>query len=141
MDIKMPSIDYALKEFQPNGRVQLFATNEAMRLMNAYVPTMNNVLRSSAVIVDGGTATEYRTPYAHYQYKGQLYVDPITLKGSFFSPTYGHWSRPNVDKILDPKGRTLKYTNPHATSEWDKTMMRERGEAYIKSIQAFIDKG
>ena len=138
----MPTIEQALNSLglQPGGKVQLFATNEAMRMMNPYVPHLNNALRSSARVVDGGTATEYQSSYAHYQYTGDLYVDPVTLKGSFFNPTYGHWSRPNVNKIPDPQGRKLNYTNPQASAKWDETMMRERGTEYIKSVQAFADK-
>ncbi len=49
------------------------------------------------------------TPDANYLYEGKLMVDPITLKGAFFSPNYGFWSRPNTQKIMDPNGRNLEY--------------------------------
>lgn len=49
------------------------------------------------------------SPDANYLYEGMLMVDPITLKGAFFNSNYGFWSRPNTQKIIDPKNRDLKF--------------------------------
>ena len=62
----------------------------------------------------------YNSPYAHYQWEGKLYVDPITGKGAFYDPDYGFWSRPGVTKI--PTDIPLNYSkeqNPLATSHWE----------------------
>lgn len=138
--IVMPTISNELKRLglTGGGKTQLFATNEAKRLMQPYVPVQNHALRQSARIVDNGTAVEYQSPYAHYQYRGVLYVDPITGKGSFFKEGYGHWSRKGVDKVKSD--RELKYSNPNASKEWDKKMMQEKGKEYIQAIQDYLDK-
>lgn len=91
-----------------NGRVQKFFTNECARKMDKYVPRDTGMLSQLKVI--GDDYIEYRSPYAHYQYIGELYVDPKTKKGSFFSEGYGHWSRPNTSKI--PSGKKLTYHTP-----------------------------
>lgn len=138
----MPTISQVLNDagVLPNGKTQLFATTEAQRMMNPYVPVLGHGLRQSARPVDSNTAVEYQTPYAHYQYKGELYVDPITGKGSFFSPSYGHWSRPNVDKV--PSGKPLNYHGGGLTGpKWDEKMIEERGDEYIQAVQKFMDKG
>lgn len=61
----------------------------------------------------------YDSPYAHYQWEGKLYVDPITKKGAFFSPDYGYWSRPNVKK--EPTDIPLQYTKLTATPHWEQS--------------------
>lgn len=139
--VTMPSISNELKRLGlvGNGRVQVFATNLAKEMMAPYVPVLNNALRSNARAVDDSTAIEYQTPYAHYQYQGVMYVDPITGKGSFYNPAWGHWSRPGVDKVKSDK--PLKYTNPNASSKWDEKMMQNDGDRLIKSIQEFLDRG
>lgn len=138
--VKFDSISNQLNKLglTPNGDTQTFATNEAKRMMNPYVPVLSQALRQKAEVVDAGTAIEYQTPYAHYQYKGILYVDPITGKGSFYNENYGHWSRPNVNKVKSD--RELEYSNPNATKEWDKKMMKEKGKDYLKSVQNYFDK-
>lgn len=91
-----------------DGDVQRFFTNECARQMDVFVPRDTGNLSKIKVI--GKDYVEYRSPYAHYQYMGEMYVDPKTGKGSFYSPEYGHWSRPNVSKI--PSGKRLTYHTP-----------------------------
>ena len=61
----------------------------------------------------------YKQLYAHYQYTGIVYVDPVT-KAAGFIDRDGNWkSRFGVDKI--PSDRQLKYQkkNEFATDHWD----------------------
>lgn len=66
-------------------------------------------------------ALHYKSPYAHYIYTGEVYVDPLYGVGGFYDPTYGWWSRPGITKI--PSGRGFKHfnhnTNPKAIDHWD----------------------
>lgn len=57
----------------------------------------------------GSGQVVWNTPDANYLYEGKLMVDPFTLKGAFFSPNFGYWSRPGVEKIMDPSGKNLEY--------------------------------
>ncbi len=68
-------------------------------------------------------------PYGHYQHEGILYVDPITGKGSFYTPEYGYWSRPGVDKV--PSNRILQYQNPEARRDWARYTAENEKEAIV----------
>lgn len=85
-------------------------------------------LKSETAMLNASTRGEvYLYPpnsdYGHYQYEGELYVDPITGKGAFYSPEYGFWSRPGVTKI--PSGRPLNYSQPNAVAHWGEVAIRE----------------
>ena len=117
-----------------DGDVQRFFTNECARKMDKYVPRDTGNLSRLKVI--GKDYIEYRSPYAHYMYKGILYVDPQTGKGSFYSPDYGHWSRPNVSKI--PSNRRLNYHTVGTGNYWDKRMWTAEGSAIIKDVENYM---
>ncbi len=72
-------------------------------------------------------------PYGHYQNTGILYVDPKTGKGSFYTPEYGHWSRPGVEKI--PSNRLLQYQNPEAKQDWARYTAEHEKEAIFKAAK------
>ena len=77
------------------GEVQKFIDNEVMRQSLPYMPNMNGVLQNAMMsqTVIGSGEIRQNTPYARYQYYGVLFVDPITLKGSFYDARTGrHWS-------------------------------------------------
>lgn len=56
------------------GKTQLFFTNELMRISDPYVPFKQGALKNSARIVDEGTAIQYNTPYARYQWYGKVMI-------------------------------------------------------------------
>lgn len=121
---------------------QLFAANEFKRIMEPYVPADNMILSGSAraTATENSGAVTYNTPYAHYQYAGRLFVDPITGKGAF-TDGKRFWSRKGVAKV--PSNRSLEYQtfrNPLATSEWDKAALMARGDELIDAITRFIER-
>lgn len=123
----------------PDGRVQAFFTSEVMKKAEPYVPYSAGVLRESARVSEDKCAIIYETPYAHYQWVGELYVDPITKKGAFYSPTYGFWSRPDVDK--ERTDRKLSYNGaPQRGSRWVRRCWINERENIIKSTEAFMKK-
>ena len=98
--------------------VGTFLASEWSRYFAKYVPMREGILAQDITIEP--FQVTYNSPYAHYQWMGKLYVDPITLKGAFYDPDYGFWSRPGVSKI--PTGIPLNYSkeqNPLATSHWE----------------------
>jgi hypothetical protein len=116
-------------------KVQKFIDTECIDKMKPYTPNLNGVLSGSATactVIGSGKIIQF-TPYARYQYYGQLMVDPITLKGSFYdSKTGRHWSRPGVPKILDPEGRGLSYNvskSPQAGPHWFERMAYDYRDA------------
>ena len=98
--------------------VGTFLASEWSRYFAKYVPMREGILAQDITIEP--FQVTYNSPYAHYQWMGKLYVDPITLKGAFYDSNYGFWSRPGVSKI--PTGIPLNYSkeqNPLATSHWE----------------------
>lgn len=128
--------------FNPGGRVQAFFTSEVMRKADPYVPVLSETLKNSARVSEDKCAIIYGGAgenYAHYQWEGKLYVDPITRKGAFYSPTYGFWSRPDVNK--EKTDRDLNYNGaPLRGPRWVKRCWINEKENIIKSTEAFMRK-
>lgn len=115
----------------------LFLAATAARLMDPYVPADNLVLAQNIRITaddDCGHVT-YNSPYAHYQYMGEVYgpsyplVDGDEIMG-FYSPPH-----------KTPTGGKLKYNkfrHPLATDHWDKAMMTARKEDLIRAYEEYL---
>lgn len=100
-----------------------------------YVPKQSGELANNYVATK--EALIYPQPYAHYQYAGEVYEPsfPITEKGK----VVGFYSKPNEKKR--PTGRPLNYTNPLASKEWDKAMLRDNGEAfYAEALDLIVGR-
>ena len=67
--------------------------------------------------------------YGHYQYEGIVYVDPVYLKGGFYSEEFGWWSRPGVQKI--PSDRFLFYGRDTAEAHWDEVAIRNHESEWV----------
>lgn len=123
----------------PDGLLVL--ANKAASLMEPYVPARNQVLAQNKMIYQEGdhAVIHYLSPYAHYQYMGELYVDPITEKGAFTNGEGLFWSRPGVAK--KPSGKKLEYStfrHQLATSRWDEAMMAARKDDLIQSYENYL---
>lgn len=116
------------------GAVQQFVDSECMRRMQSFMPFSSGAMESSMVTntVIGSGKIITATPYSRYLYYGVLMVDPKTLKGAFHDEVSGRfWSRPGVQKIIDPAGRKLDYdtsAHPKAGSHWFDRMVSEYGD-------------
>ena len=131
--------DQITKEMTGGRQGMLFLATTAARLMNPYVPADNLVLAQNITISaeeDAGHVT-YNSPYAHYQYEGELYGPnyPISDGGEvvgFFSPPH-----------KTPTGKRLEYStfwHPLATDHWDKAMMTARKEDLAKSYEEYLKR-
>lgn len=122
------------------GKVQRFIDDECIRLMDDYTPDRNGMLKQSIrlnSVIGSGLLTQ-ATPYARYQYYGKLYVDPVYLKGAFYSPNYGFWSRPGIKKIPDPNGRELNYStakSPKAGKLWFERMKADKKDQILNGAK------
>ena len=137
MQVKMQptSVIKARLGIEPNGKVQKYFTKRCADYMDKYVPKGDTLLLSEKTTIDSDSIT-YEMPYAHYQYIGKLYVDPITKKGAFYDDDYGYWSRPGVKKEkteVDLKQNGYPY--------WDKKMWSIHEDDIVKEVQDFIDRG
>lgn len=115
-----------------NNDTQLFMANTMKRFMDPYVPADNLILAQNvSIYTEGGHGiVEYRSPYAHYQYKGEVYVSSIT--GSPYA-THGEYKVPTGKKL-----NHSTFRHPLATSEWDKAMITARRDDLVKSMQNYI---
>ena len=146
--VRFKEVEQLLAEHGLNdgGEVQKFIDNEVMRQSLPYMPNLNGVLQNAMMsqTVIGSGEIRQNTPYARYQYYGVLFVDPITLKGSFYDARTGrHWSRKGVAKIPDPNGRMLNYNtskNALAGSHWFDRAMKDHSES-IGRAAAKLAKG
>ena len=92
-----------------NNAVGQFVAQTWARYFAKYIPTQQGILRSN--FTTEPFKVTYESPYAHYQWQGELYVSPTT--GS-------SWALPGEIKV--PTGKPLKYSkeqNPLATSHWE----------------------
>ena len=112
-----------------------FAAKEWHRLYSKYVPFDTGVLRDTVVITPG--QIEHTSPYAHYQYTGDVYGPnyPFAHNGI----VTGYFSPPNRKK--SPTGKKLKYKNPLASREWDKKAESTQKDKLISAMQRYVDSG
>ena len=133
------SMDAIASEATGGKDGMLFLANEAARLMDPYVPADKLVLSQNIKITadpDCGHIL-YDSPYAHYQYEGELYGPnyPITDGGNvvgFFSPPH-----------KTPTGKKLHHStfrHPLATSHWDKAMMTARKGDLTDSYREYLKR-
>ena len=121
-------------------RGRLFLANEAKRLMNPYVPFKNGVLSQNVrtYVERGHGVIHYLSPYAHYQYEGEVYGPnyPVYRDGElagFFSPPH-----------KTTTGQQLSYSgfrHPLATSHWDRAMWTARRGDLTRAYQAYLERG
>lgn len=125
-----------------DGSAQRFFTNEVARATDEYVPMQTGVLAGTAMRFIEPTAIHYIAPYAVYLYEGELMVDPKYKIGAFHNEKTGRfWSRKGVQKILDPKGRRLKYdttAHPKAGDHWADRAWKDKGDEIAGEVADFL---
>lgn len=144
MQVKMKSIS-AIRtklKIQPYGPTHKYFAERCRHYMNEkYVPALNGPL-ANASFIDSKCNIIYVSPYAHYQYKGIKYVDPITGKSAFFSENYGYWSRPKREGIAKvPTNEDLHYTKPGTGPYWDRRMVSNDISKVEKEVELCIKRG
>lgn len=130
MSVKMnsTSVIKARLGIEPNGRVQQYATKRLADYMDKYVPYRDGFLRANIEI--GADYILYKSLYAHYLYRGILFVDPET--GSSYAGR-------DVTKV--PTATLLTYHTAGTGSYWDKKMWTAESDKFIKELQSYIDGG
>lgn len=136
--------NYLIKKLhlEKGGAVQTKIDGLCITYMQPYIPFQSGALASAFGMTQLGSGEIIQdTPYARYQYYGQLYVDPITKKGAFYNKEYGFWSRPGVNKI--PSDRKLTYNtsiNPQAGQKWFERMKADHKADILQEVSK-IAKG
>lgn len=107
------------------------------RYCEPYTPFDTGIMSHSLQILKDGL--RYNTPYAHYQYVGEVYGPNIPIKQN--GEIVGWFSPPNQPK--HPTGAKINYSkdkHPLATDHWDKAMMRDRAEDFEAEVGAMIER-
>lgn len=126
-----------------DGSAQKFFTQEVARATDEYVPMQTGVLAGTAMRFIEPNAIHYIAPYAGYLYEGKMMVDPVYMIGGFHNKKTGRWwSRKGVQKIVDPRGRKLKYdktAHPKAGDHWAERAWTDHGKEITSELVEFIE--
>lgn len=136
VNIDTNAINNRFSERKKKARMML--KNEIVKDCEPFVPMLSGDLKNSPMPSIGADDNYiiYRSPYAHYQYYGVLYVDPLTGKGAFFDPDYGFWSRAGVGKVRT--SRPLQHSTAHhpkACSRWFEKGKTVHGKSWIEAAR------
>jgi len=113
-------------KIEKDGKATEFLRNEVYRLSIPYVPRGSGRLSTDHTFPDAHTI-KYTSPYAHYHYKGILY---LTKSGS-------SWAKRGEKKF--PSGKKMHYTR--GGPEWDKRMLSNRKGDLVRSVENYIKNG
>jgi len=116
---------------------------QAWHDIQTYMPFDSGALIGETnALQDFGSGELYLYPpnhdYGHYLYEGKVYVDPKTGKGSFYTPTYGHWSRPGVGKV--PSDRNLKFKKHLAVHHWGEAATKYCMKKWALQVERWLNK-
>ena len=120
------------KEIDKNfNKAQVYLDNRVLMDSSAFTPKRTNVLRASGIRhtrLGSGTVC-WSTPYAHYQYVGELY---LTADGR-------SWANSGEKKY--PTGTELKYHTPGTGKRWFETAKENHGKQWIDLVKREVGKG
>lgn len=121
-------------------RAQRFVDSECIRYMDKYTPMRTGAMIKSVTLGTkiGSGHIVYNSPYARYQYYGEIYGPniPIYKDGElvrWFSPPKKH-----------PTGREITYSrdkHPNAQKLWFEAMKSEKGDAIRRGAQRIAGGG
>lgn len=122
------------------GHVQKAVDAAVIRECFPYLPFDEGVLAGSANTATkiGSGEVIYDTPYARYQYYGEVYGPNIPIVEN--GVVVGYWSPPEKH----PTGRQLQYNtdkNPLAGSHWFDRAMADHSEDILKEAQDAANRG
>ena len=119
---------------------------EAQKLLNLAVvwdcdpliPFQQGVLRNSVNYPQGiyGGEIEYNTPYAHYQYIGEVYGPNIPIRDAEGNIT-GYWSPPKKH----PTGRQLQYHTAGTGDHWFEKAKEQHKDEWVRLVKQTAGRG
>ena len=139
--LELPSYEELSKitGLNKGGKVQQYIDQFVLYHSDNYTPGkhINDSGRIGTQIGSGEVIWD--SPDANYLYEGKLMVDPITLKGAFFSPSYGFWSRPNTAKIMSPSGKNLVFHGGgNRGDHWFDRMIENEMDDLLEGIEKIV---
>lgn len=125
-----------LAVINPDEQLRLYAHQRLAAYCEPYVPMETGTLAQSVDIT--ADHIEYRMPYAHYLYEGEIYSPNIPIR-SEDGTIVGYFSPPGKPK--KPTGRALTYSkelHPLATDHWEQAAMAARMDDLLDDIAQYI---
>lgn len=138
--VKMNSFNQIAKRLgvDENGDVTKYLRDDCDRLMDSYVPMESGVLKNTKTY-PSNHEIKYTSPYAHYMYKGVVYISP-TLGVSGVPTSNGKWWSPKGETKI-PSGKSIKYRGaPKRGKEWDKRMKNDRKNDIIRDVENYLKR-
>lgn len=128
------AISGKLEDLINNDQTMLEIHNLYAKMMEPYVP-FGSDLGNLEVTPE---YVRYNTPYAHYHYEGITYGRnvPIIENGIIV----GWFSLPYEDGKKRPTGTELKFQKPKASAHWDKAMLAEKQEEFVKQVEKILTR-
>lgn len=125
IQIDTSRLDRNFREAQKKLNMQIVAD------CDEYIPMQQGALRGSVNYPNGiyGDEISWNTPYAHYQYMGELY---LTEDGR-------SWASEGEKKY--PTGRPLNYNHPGTGDHWFETAKEIHQQEWIDLVKREIGKG
>ncbi len=109
-------------------RAQDLLDQQVLNDMIPYMPFQQGAMRGATQIIEPGLIST-NTPYAHYQYTGELY---LAENGS-------SWAHKGERKYLT--GRPLHYSVTDTGDHWFERAKQEHGEQWVDLVRREIGKG
>ncbi len=124
-------IDKNLKEAQKLLNMQVVADCDPL------IPFQQGALRNSVNYPQGiyGGEIEYNTPYAHYQYMGEVYGPNIPIYDSGGNLT-GYFSPPKKQ----PTGRPLHYHTEGTGDHWFEKAKEQHKDDWVRLVKETVGK-
>ena len=117
----------------------LYIAEVIRRLCDPYVPLQQGTLKNTAQVVSSGGQVYilYNTPYAHYQYMGEVYGPNIPIRDEATGAILGYYSRKDIKKT--PTGREINYSGaPMRGKKWVERMMADRGGEVRRELARYV---
>lgn len=109
-------------------RAQDLLDQKVLKDMMEYIPFQQGALRGATHIVEPGLIST-NTPYAHYQYEGELY---LAANGS-------SWAQKYEKKY--PAGKPLKYHTAGTGDHWFETAKNIHGSEWTDLVKREAGRG
>lgn len=132
IQIDTDRLDRNVREVQKLLNMQIVADCDPL------IPFRQGALRNSVQYPEGvyGGEVAWNTPYAHYQYIGEIYGPNIPVYDGAGNLT-GYFSPPKKK----PTGRPLQYHTGGTTDHWFDRAKEKHGAEWIRLVRETIGKG
>ncbi len=128
------------KGLDPNGKVQLFHTENINRRIDRYMPRLTGTLISKKKRISSPTTIEVAARQAQYLYYGVKMVNAKTGKGPAHIPGVGY--RYPEGAILRATNIPLKYTKSKKGEFpgpfWDRRLVAAEGDLLAAETTAYL---